>query len=53
MEDGRVAEHWVQMDQPAMLQQLGLMVVPGPRPLLRILRQRVAALRPRPPRRGR
>ena len=47
MEGGRVAEHWVQMDQLAMLQQLGLMVVPGPRLLLRILRHKVTGLRPR------
>jgi len=51
MEDGRVAEHWVQMDQLAMLQQLGLMVVPGPRLLLRILRHKLTGLRPRMPRR--
>jgi predicted ester cyclase len=51
--DGRVAEHWVQLDQLGMLRQLGLMVIPGPRLLLRALRQRLAGARPRPPRRRR
>lgn len=45
MVDGRVAEHWVVMDQLAMLQQLGLMVVPGPRLLMRILRRKATRLR--------
>jgi steroid delta-isomerase-like uncharacterized protein len=31
MVDGRVAEHWFQLDQVALLKQLGLVVVPGPR----------------------
>lgn len=37
MVDGKVAEHWFQLDQVAMLQQLGLMVVPGPRLVPRLL----------------
>jgi predicted ester cyclase len=35
--DGRVAEHWFQLDALSLLQQLGLVVVPGPRLLPRIL----------------
>lgn len=35
--DGKVAEHWFQMDQVTFLRQLGLMPVPGPRLLPRIL----------------
>ena len=35
--DGRVAEHWFQMDALTLLQQLGLVVVPGPRLLPRVL----------------
>jgi predicted ester cyclase len=35
--DGRVAEHWFQMDSLTLLQQLGLVVVPGPRLLPRVL----------------
>src|SRR5215216_806604 len=37
MVDGKVAEHWVQMDQVTLLQQLGLLVVPGPRLVPRLL----------------
>ena len=37
MVDGKVAEHWVQLDQVAMLQQLGLTVVPGPRLVPKLL----------------
>lgn len=37
MVDGKVAEHWFQLDQVAMLQQLGLMVVPGPRLVPKLL----------------
>jgi predicted ester cyclase len=37
MVDGKVAEHWVEMDQVALLQQLGLLVMPGPRLLPRLL----------------
>jgi steroid delta-isomerase-like uncharacterized protein len=43
--DGRVAEHWVQMDSLTLLQQLGLVVVPGPRLLPRILGHRLKKLR--------
>jgi predicted ester cyclase len=43
--DGKVAEHWVQLDQLALLQQLGLIVVPGPRMLARILAHRAKKLR--------
>ena len=37
MVDGKVAEHWVQLDQVAMLQQLGMLIIPGPRLLIRVL----------------
>src|SRR3954447_23394792 len=36
--EGRVAEHWFQLDALTLLRQLGLIVVPGPRLLPRILR---------------
>ena len=36
-DDGRVVEHWFQLDALSLLQQLGLVVVPGPRLLPRIL----------------
>lgn len=34
--DGHVSEHWFQLDALSLLQQLGLMVVPGPRLLPRL-----------------
>ena len=37
MVDGKVAEHWVQMDAVTLFEQLGLRVVPGPRLLLRLI----------------
>jgi predicted ester cyclase len=43
--DGRVAEHWFQLDALTLLRQLGLVVVPGPRLLPRILADRVRKLR--------
>jgi predicted ester cyclase len=43
--DGRVAEHWFQLDALVLLQQLGLVVVPGPRLLPRILAQQIKKLR--------
>ena len=43
--DGRVAEHWFQLDALTLLQQLGLVVVPGPRLLPRILAQQAKKLR--------
>ena len=43
--DGRVAEHWFQLDSLTLLQQLGLVVVPGPRLLPRILAHQVNKLR--------
>jgi predicted ester cyclase len=43
--DGRVAEHWVQLDALALLQQLGLVVVPGPRVLPRVLAHQLTKLR--------
>ena len=44
-EDGRVVEHWFQMDALSLLQQLGLVVIPGPRLVPRILMHQVNKLR--------
>jgi predicted ester cyclase len=44
-EDGRVVEHWFQLDALSLLQQLGLVVVPGPRLLPRILAKPFRRLR--------
>jgi steroid delta-isomerase-like uncharacterized protein len=44
MVDGKVAEHWVQLDQVTLLQQLGLKVVPGPRVLPGLLTHQVGKL---------
>jgi predicted ester cyclase len=43
--EGRVSEHWFQMDALGLLQQLGLVVVPGPRLLPRLLAHRLKKLR--------
>ena len=43
--DGRVSEHWFQMDSLTLLQQLGLVVVPGPRLLPRVLSHQLRKLR--------
>jgi predicted ester cyclase len=43
--DGRVAEHWFQLDALTLLQQLGLVVVPGPRLVPRILARQIKKLR--------
>jgi predicted ester cyclase len=43
--DGRVAEHWFQLDALTLLQQLGLVVLPGPRLLPRLLTHRLKKLR--------
>ena len=45
--DGRVTEHWFQLDALALLQQLGLVVVPGPRLLPRVLAHQMTRLRKR------
>ena len=37
MADGKVAEHWFQLDAVTLFEQLGLRVVPGPRLLPRLL----------------
>ena len=37
MVDGKVAEHWFQLDSVTLFEQLGLRVVPGPRLLPRLL----------------
>jgi predicted ester cyclase len=43
--DGRVAEHWFQLDSLTLLQQLGLVVVPGPRLVPRLLAHQLRRLR--------
>ena len=43
--EGRVAEHWFQLDALTLLQQLGLVVVPGPRLLPRLLVHQLKKLR--------
>ena len=42
--DGRVAEHWFQLDALSLLQQLGLVVLPGPRLLPRLLTNQLKEL---------
>ncbi|WP_165821248.1 ester cyclase [Nocardioides gansuensis] len=44
-DDGRVVEHWFQLDTLTLLQQLGLIVIPGPRLLPRILASPLTKLR--------
>jgi steroid delta-isomerase-like uncharacterized protein len=44
MVDGKVAEHWFQMDAVTLFEQLGLHVVPGPRLLPRLLLSSVTKL---------
>ncbi|MDQ6774771.1 MAG: ester cyclase [Actinomycetota bacterium] len=44
MADGKVAEHWFQLDSVALFQQLGLRVVPGPRLMPRLLAATVARM---------
>ena len=39
--DGRVLEHWFQLDALSLLQQLGLVVLPGPRLMPRLLAHQV------------
>ena len=43
--DGRVVEHWFQLDSLTLLQQLGLVLVPGPRLLPRVVAHQVKKLR--------
>ena len=50
MVDGKVAEHWVQMDALGLLHQLGLRTVPGPRLLPGLLTHQATKLFSRPPR---
>lgn len=44
MVNGRVAEHWVQMDAVTLFAQLGLRVIPGPRLVLRLIASRFRKL---------
>ena len=44
MVDGKVAEHWFQLDAVTLFEQLGLRVVPGPRLLPRLLASPVTRL---------
>lgn len=48
MVDGRVAEHWFQLDSVTLFEQLGLHVVPGPRLLARLLALPVTRLLRKP-----
>ena len=43
--NGRVVEHWFQLDSLTLLQQLGLVVIPGPRLLPRLLTHQLKKLR--------
>lgn len=45
--DGKVEEHWFQMDALGLLQQLGLVVLPGPRLLPGLLAHQLRKLRNR------
>ena len=53
MVDGKVAEHWFQLDAVTLFEQLGLRVVPGPRLLPRLLASPVIKLALRLPGPGR
>jgi len=44
MVDGKVAEHWFQLDSVTLFEQAGLRVVPGPRLLPRLLASPVTRL---------
>jgi steroid delta-isomerase-like uncharacterized protein len=44
MADGKVAEHWFQLDSVTLFEQLGLRVVPGPRLLPRLMASSVTRL---------
>jgi len=44
MVNGKVAEHWFQLDAVTLFEQLGLRVVPGPRLLPRLLASRVTTI---------
>ena len=44
MVDGKVAEHWFQLDAVTLFEQIGLRIVPGPRLLLRLLAAPVTRL---------
>ena len=44
MVDGKVAEHWFQLDAVTLFEQLGVRVVPGPRLLPRLLASPVTSL---------
>jgi predicted ester cyclase len=46
-EDGRVLEHWFHLDALGLLQQLGLIVIPGPRLLPKLLAAPIRKLRRR------
>ena len=44
MVDGKVAEHWFQLDAVTLFEQIGLLVVPGPRLIPRLLARPVKKL---------
>jgi len=43
--DGKIVEHWFQLDALTMLQQIGLIVIPGPRLVPRLLLSPLRKLR--------
>ena len=44
MGDGKIAEHWFQLDAVTLFEQLGLRIVPGPRLLPRLLASPITRL---------
>ena len=44
MVDRKVAEHWFQLDAVTLFQQIGLLVVPGPRLIPRLVGRPVKTL---------
>ena len=44
MVDGKVAEHWFQLDAVTLFDQIGLRIVPGPRLLARLIASPVSRL---------
>ena len=53
MVDGKVQEHWVEINLLGLVQQLGVATIPGPRLLVRILLRQAEKLRSRLPATGR
>jgi len=49
LDEGKVAEVWEQIDMLGFMQQLGMVVIPGPRLLVRMLVRQAKKLRSRLP----